>query len=394
MRPFEGIKVLDITHVLAGPFATYQLAVLGAEVIKIEHPVDCDQSRHTGASAQLNAAQMGTNFLAQNSNKRSLTLDLKHPKGSAILKDLVRSADVLVENFRSHALDQLGLGAQALRAINPRLIYCSVTGFGHEGQRASQTAYDHAIQAMSGILESTGTKEGEAVKAGAPVVDYATGMMAAFAVASALFQRERTGAGQTIDLSMLDTALLLQSTQITGFTAAGIEPTRRGNKHNFASQNLYDTREGQIMLAASNIREQTRLFQALGYPERAHKSYQQRAAGYKEEEEFLAGIMLEKTAQEWEDYLQSMHVPALRVRKLPEILDDPQLTTRTVLHQHPQIPGLGSSATVPVCAFTLEHGGPSIEIPPPHLGQHTFEILRSLGFNETAIHDLQAENVI
>jgi crotonobetainyl-CoA:carnitine CoA-transferase CaiB-like acyl-CoA transferase len=193
---------------------------------------------------------------------------------------------------------------------------------------------------------------------------------------------------------MLDTALLLQSTQITGFTAAGIEPARRGNKHNFASQNLYDTREGQIMLAASNIREQTRLFQALGYPERAHKSYQQRAAGYKEEEEFLAGIMLEKTAQEWEDYLQSMHVPALRVRKLPEILDDPQLTTRTVLHQHPQIPGLGSSATVPVCAFTLEHGGPSIEIPPPHLGQHTFEILRSLGFNETAIHDLQAENVI
>lgn len=394
MRPFEGIKVLDITHVLAGPFATYQLAVLGAEVIKIEHPVDCDQSRHTGASAQLNAAQMGTNFLAQNSNKRSLTLDLKHPKGCAILKDLVSSADVLVENFRTQALDQLGLGSQALRAINPRLIYCSVTGFGHEGHRASQTAYDHAIQAMSGILESTGAKGGEAVKAGAPVVDYATGMMAAFAIASALFQRERTGEGQTIDLAMLDTALLLQSTQITGYTAAGKTPERRGNKHNFASQNLYDTRDGQIMLAASNIREQTRLFQALGYPERAHQSYQQRAAGYQEEEEFLARVMLEKTAQEWEDYLQSKHVPALRVRKLPEVLDDPQLATRTALHQHPQLPVLGGAATVPMCAFTLAQGGPSIEIPPPYLGQHTIEILTGLGFDEASIHDLQADHVI
>jgi len=394
VRPFEGIMVLDITHVLAGPFATYQLATLGAEVIKVENPQDCDQSRHTGASPELNQSEMGTNFLAQNSNKRSLALNLKLPKGRAILEDLVRRADVLVENFRTHAMDNLGLGAQDLRAINPRLIYCSITGFGHGGPRAAQTAYDHAIQAMSGILAVTGTPDGEAVKAGAPVVDYATGMMAAFAIASALFHRERTGEGQTIDLAMLDTALLLQSAQITGYTAIGKEPARRGNKHNYASQNLYATRDGQIMLAASNTREQTRLFEALGYPDRANKSYQERAAGYDEEQAFLARIMLEKTAQEWEDYLQSRRVPALRVRALPEVLRDTQLKSRTVLHEHPHMPALGGAASVPLSAFTLEHGGPSIEFPPPRLGQHNVEILESLGYGQAAILALQAERVI
>jgi len=394
VRPFEGIRVLDITHVLAGPFATYQLAVLGAEVIKIENPLDCDQSRHTGASAELNQAEMGTNFLAQNSNKRSLSLNLKLPKGRAILEDLARRADVLVENFRTNALDQLGLGAQALRAINPRLIHCSITGFGHAGPRASQTAYDHAIQAMSGILAVTGTADGEAVKAGAPVVDYATGMMAAFAISSALFHRERTGEGQTIDLAMLDTALLLQSSHITGFTTVGKQPERRGNKHNFASQNLYETRDGQIMLAASNTREQERLFEALGYPDRARRGYQQRAAGHDEEQQFLTRIMLEKTAQEWEDFLQSRHVPALRVRTLAEVLRDRQLAYRPVLHEHQAMPVLGRAASVPVCAFTLEHGGPSIESPPPRLGQHNVEILESLGYDEAAILALQSEQVI
>jgi crotonobetainyl-CoA:carnitine CoA-transferase CaiB-like acyl-CoA transferase len=226
------------------------------------------------------------------------------------------------------------------------------------------------------------------------VVDYATGMMGAFAIASALFHRERTGQGQTIDLSMLDTALLLQSPQITGYTAIGKEPARRGNKHNYASQNLYATRDGEIMLAAGNRREQTRLFEALGYPERAQKSYQERAAGYDEEQEFLARIMLEKTAQEWEDFLQSRRVPALRVRALPEVLGDQQLATRRVLHEHRNMPVLGSAASVPLSAFSLEHGGPSIEFPPPRLGQHNVEILESLGYDQAAILALQSERVI
>ncbi len=394
MKPFEGIVVLDITHVLAGPFATYQLGVLGADVIKIENPDDCDQSRHTGSVPELNRVAMGTNFLAQNSNKRCLSLNLKSPEGRKILQQLVIHADVMVENFRANALESLGLGAQAMRTLNPRLIYCSVTGFGQDGPRASQTAYDHAIQAMSGILTVTGTAEGEAVKAGAPVIDYATGMMAAFAIASALFQRERSGIGQTIDLSMLDTALLLQSSHITGFMASGNPPKRRGNDHNYASQSLFATKDGQIMLAAGNNREHARLFEALGHPELASRDYEERAATNEEERRLLAGIMLEKTAQEWEDYLQARHVPALRVRGLPEALRDAQLGARTILHRHDHVPCLDGPATVPVSAFTFEHDGPGIDAPPPRLGEHNEEILTSLGYDETAIVMLREARVI
>lgn len=394
MKPFAGIVVLDITHVLAGPFATYQLGVLGADVIKIENPDDCDQSRHTGSVPELNRAEMGTHFLAQNSNKRSLSLNLKSPEGREILQQLVVRADVLVENFRAHALASLGLGAQAMRALNPRLIYCSLTGFGQGGPRAGQTAYDHAIQAMSGILTVTGPAEGEGVKAGAPVIDYATGMMAAFAIASALFQRERSSEGQTIDLSMLDTALLMQSSHITGFLSSGKPPRRRGNDHNYASQNLYETQDGQIMLAAGNLREQARLYQALGRPELASRDYEQHAAAYEEERAVLSGIMMEKTAQEWEDYLQARHVPALRVRGLPEVLQDPQLGSRAILHRHQHVPGTGGAATVPVSAFTFEHDGPGVDTPPSRLGEHNGEILASLGYDQAAIAALKEARVI
>jgi crotonobetainyl-CoA:carnitine CoA-transferase CaiB-like acyl-CoA transferase len=394
VKPFSGIVVLDITHVLAGPFATYQLGTLGADVIKIENPDDCDQSRHTGSVPGLNRTAMGTNFLAQNSNKRSLSLNLKSPEGREILYQLVKQADVLVENFRANALASLGLGAQAMRTLNPRLIYCSLTGFGQDGPRAGQTAYDHAIQAMSGILAVTGPAEGEAVKAGAPVVDYATGMMAAFAIASALFQRERSGQGQTIDLSMLDTALLLQSSHITGFLASGNPPRRRGNDHNYASQSLFSTKDGQIMLAAGNNHEHARLFEALGHPELASQDYEQRATGNSEERTLLARIMMEKTAQEWEDYLQARHVPALRVRGLPEALQDAQLAVRTILHRHDYVPGVDGAATVPVSAFTFEHDGPGVDTPPPRLGEHNREILASLGYDQAAIAALKDAHVI
>ena len=394
MRPFEGIKVLDLTHVLAGPFAAYQLGVLGADVIKIENPEECDQSRHTGPDRELNRRNMGTNYLAQNSNKRSLALNLKSEKGREVLRRLAARADVLVENFRGEALVQLGLGAKDLHAINPRLIYCSITGFGQGGPRGNQTAYDHAIQAASGILAVTGTPEGEAVKSGAPAVDYATGMLAAFAIASALFQRERTGEGQTIDLSMLDTALLLQSSHITNFMVTGKAPKRRGNKHNYPSQNLYQTKDGQIMLAAGNNREHTRLFQALGRPELGNRDYEQRAASYDEEADILSKIMLKKTAQEWEDYLQARHVPALKVRGLADALQDQQLSTRKVLHRHAQVPGLDAPLTVPMSAFTFEHDGPGIETPPPRLGEHNDEILESLGYDKAAILAMKADHVI
>ncbi|HXC14747.1 MAG TPA: CoA transferase, partial [Stellaceae bacterium] len=223
-RPFEGIRIIDITHVLAGPFAAYQLAVLGAEVIKVEDPNDPDQTRGTGTDRELNRRQMGTGFLTQASNKRAITLDLKSEAGRGILKRLVAGADVMVENYRPGAFAALGLGYEAMSALNPRLIYCSISAFGQDGPRGDQTAYDHVIQATSGLMATTGTEEVNPIKFGSPAVDYATGTMAAFALASALFQRERTGCGQRVDLAMLDVAMILMSSHLTGYLRNGTEP--------------------------------------------------------------------------------------------------------------------------------------------------------------------------
>src|SRR6185312_17160334 len=216
-RPFEGIRVIDITHVLARPFAAYQLALLGADVIKVEHPDDPDQSRGVGTDEELNRRNMGTAFLTQGSNKRSITLDLKQEKDREILKKLVATADVFVENYRPGAFEALGLGYEALSKINPRLIYASFSAFGQKGPRGPQTAYDHVIQATSGIMAMTGTAEVNPIKFGSPAVDYATGMSGAFALASALYQREKTGRGQRIDMAMLDVAMILMSSHLTGY---------------------------------------------------------------------------------------------------------------------------------------------------------------------------------
>ena len=231
MRPFEGIKILDCTHVLAGPFAAYQLAVLGADVIKVDDPNEPDQSRESGADHSLNKALMGTGFLTQGSNKRAIALNLKTEGGREALKRLVAEwADVLVENYRPGAFKALGLGYEDLARIKPTLIYASMTAFGQEGPRGTQTAYDHAIQATSGITASTGTEASGPIKVGAPMVDYATGTMGAFAISAALFQRLRTGQGQYIDMAMLDVAMILQGSHITDYLHSGHHPKRGRRK--------------------------------------------------------------------------------------------------------------------------------------------------------------------
>src|SRR4030081_2146034 len=265
-RPFEGIRIIDITHVLAGPFAAYQLAVLGADVIKVEHPDEPDQSRESGTDRALNHRNMGTSFLTQGSNKRSITLDLKQRAGREILRKLAARADVLGENYRPGAFEALGLGYEALLKINPRLIYCSISAFGQDGVRREQTAYDHVIQANSGIMASTGTEEVNPIKIGAPAVDYATGTMAAFALASALFQRERTGKGQHIDLAMLGVAMMLQASHLTGYLRNGAEPRPHGNKQPFATNSCYEAKDALLMIGASNLRQQKRLWQGLERP--------------------------------------------------------------------------------------------------------------------------------
>lgn len=396
MRPFEGIKILDCTHVLAGPFATYQLAVLGADVIKVEDPNEPDQSRETGADDALNRTLMGTSFLTQGSNKRAIALNLKTDGAREALKRLAAQwADVFVENYRPGAFRDLGLGYEDLARLNPRLIYVSMTAFGQEGPRGYQTAYDHAIQATSGITASTGTESSGPIKAGAPVIDYSTGTTGAFAIAAALFQRSRTGQGQYIDMAMLDVALILQSSHVTDSLHSGYRPKRRGLWHRYPPSRGYATKDGIVQLAASNGRQHQRFYEAIGALEEAkHTDYSGRNTATEAKAEKIAAKMKERTAAEWEDYLQARHVPAARVRELHEALGDPHLASRAVLHTHPEVPGVGKSVTVPLAAFKFAHGGPSIERPPPQLGEHTDEVLAAAGYPTDEIAALRAAGAI
>lgn len=394
-RPFEGIRILDATHVLAGPFAAYQLALLGADVIKVEHPEEPDQSRDSGPDLALNRAGMGTYYLAQGANKRSITLDLKQEAGRAVMRRLLANADVLVENYRPGAFDALGLGYDAVSAINSKLIYCSISAFGHGGPRGGQTAYDHVIQAASGIMAATGTPEVNPIKFGAPAIDYATGTMAAFALASALFQRERTGRGQRIDLSMLDVALMLQASHIAAYLRTGKEAKPSGNDHAYATSSAYPTKDGMVMLGASNLRQQRRLWAALGRPEMAKTDNEARLAARAEEAAVLREIMLTRTAQEWEEFLQSYHVPAARVRGMAEALADPQVEGRHLVHRFPEgAPGVEGSFGVPLPGFKFAHGGPQVDSPPPPLGADTDAVLAEVGYTPAEIAALRAQRAI
>jgi len=379
MRPFEGIRVIDVTHVLAGPFAAYQLAVLGADVIKVEHPDEPDQSRGAGTDKALNRRNMGTAFLTQASNKRSIALDLKTEADCEVLKKLVVTADIFVENYRPGAFEALGLGYAALSALNPRLIYASFSAFGQNGPRGPQTAYDHVIQATSGIMAMTGTEEVHPIKFGAPAIDYATGMTGAFALAAALFQRERTGRGQRIDMAMLDVAMILMSSHLTGYLRNGVEPKPNGNRHLHATNSAYPTRDGLLMLGASNLRQQRRLWTALERPDMIKRSNDEREQDRTGEAALLTEILRSRTAQEWEEFFQARHVPAARVRTMAEAVADPQLSSRGIIHRHEGSAGIDGGFGVPLAAFTFAHGGPRIDFGPPTLGQHNEAIRAELG---------------
>jgi crotonobetainyl-CoA:carnitine CoA-transferase CaiB-like acyl-CoA transferase len=387
MRPFEGVKIIDCTHVLAGPFATYQLAVLGADVIKVDDPNEPDQQRESGADMALNRARMGTGFLTQGSNKRSIALNLKTEGGREILKRLVRDwADVFVENYRPGAFKSLGLGYEDLSRLKPKLVYASMTAFGQEGTRGEQTAYDMVIQATSGITASTGTETSGPIKTGAPIVDYATGTTGAFAISAALYQTLRTGKGQYIDLAMFDVGLMLQASHITDFLHSGHHSKRVGNKMRFAAQCAYETKDGLVQLAASNSRQHKRLYTALGDLQEAERnSFEDRAQRFQEKYAVLVERMKEKTADEWEAFLQSRHVPAGRIRELRDALADPHVRSRGLLHRHEAVPGVGKPITVPLAAFKFAHDGPSVERAPARLGEHTDQILASLGYGEAEV---------
>jgi crotonobetainyl-CoA:carnitine CoA-transferase CaiB-like acyl-CoA transferase len=389
-RPFEGIRVIDATHVLAGPFAAYQLGLFGADVIKVEDPRDPDQSRTSGGDRVLSRQGMGTYYLTQASNKRSITLNLKTEQGREAFKRLIKTADVLVENYRPGAFDALGLGYEALSAIQQKLIYCSISAFGHGGPRSSQTAYDMVIQATTGVMAMTGTPDVNPIKLGTPAIDYATGTMAAFALSTALFQRERTGRGQRIDLAMYDVALMLAASHVTSFMRTGKPPRPNGNNHEHATNCCYETKDGLLMLGASNIRQQRRLWTLLGRPDMAKQNNDQRHDDREREMQVLAELMRARTADDWEAFLQANHVPAARIRTLPEALADPHLATRAFLHKHDRALGVDGAFSVPVAAFKLAPAGAAVTSPPPPMGADTDAVLAELGYDKAAIAAIRA----
>ena len=399
MRPFEGIRVLDLTHVLAGPFCTFQLATLGADVIKIEPPHEPDICRYEGAVSDLHDRHLGTHFLAQNAGKRAITLNLKTEQGRDILKILARDADVLVENYTGGALQRLGLGYNELSALNPRLIYCSMTGFGHTGPKRSDPAYDVIIQAYSGVMAHNGTPETTPVRVGPAMVDYGTGAQAAFAIAAAIHQRHLTGKGQRIDVAMLDAALLLMSASTTATLTTGNAPRPHGNfdpKH--AGYRTYDTADGMIMLGALSPKQMSRLFAAIGQQDRAGEVLTQPhhdiIAVYDEDVGMIAAAMATRPADEWESILNAARVPAARVRRIEEALASDQVGPRSSIQDFGKPVCKGGPSKLPVAAYAYAHDGPALDRPPPEPGQHNDEIYTSLGYSAAEIEAFRQTGVI
>jgi CoA:oxalate CoA-transferase len=388
-----GIRVLDLTNVLAGPLCAYQLALLGAEVVKVEAPGTGDLARQLGSAADLNARFMGASFLAQNGGKKSITVNLKTAQGKAVLRRLVKSADVLVENFRPGVMSRLGLGYEELRECNPSLVYCAISGFGQDGPLKDAPAYDQIIQGLSGMMSITGDADSAPLRAGYPVADSISGIVAAFAIASALVRRHGTGEGAFIDVSMLDSALLTMGWVISNYLIAGTEPQPHGN-NNFtaAPSGTFRTRHGLLNIAANKQEQFEFLAKAVGRDDlitdprfaRRESRKQHRAALT----EALEAALGAKTAQEWDLLFNELGIPAGCVITVPEALQSAQIASRGLLQTFDDVPGIERPITVARTGFKLSGGEPSASTPPPRLGEHTLEVLESLGYTGEEIGQL------
>jgi len=399
-QAFEGIRVIDFTQVLSGPFLTLQLALLGAEVVKVEPPEGGDQMRDRMLPSPHASHGMASPFLALNHSKQSLALDLKHPGGRAIALDLIRGADVVVHNFRAGVVDRLDLGWETVRRVNPRVVYCALTGYGSTGPKAAEAAYDGAVQAASGMMASNGHAATGPTRTGYFPVDLFTGACGAFAVAAALFRRERTGEGQCIDLAMLDSALAIQAPSVCQYTVDGMVPGLIGNSSatHLPTADCFPTGDGLVLMSATMQHHAEAIFDEAGIghllqdPRFADTAA--RRANAAAVRQTIVEAFASDSAAGWARRLGARGVPIAKVNSIAEAVAEPQLAHRGILVDVQAPRGFEAPLQLTGAPFVTDTDGPAASCPPPVLGQDSAAVLRGLGLDEGAIAGLRDAGVI
>jgi len=397
-NPLHGVRVLDLTNVLAGPFCCHQLAHLGADVIKVETPGTGDLARQLGADPELNRKLMGVSFLAQNAGKRSITVNFKSARGKEVFRKLVGASQVLVENFRPGVMDRLGIGYKELLKDNPTLVYCAISGFGQDGPLRDLPAYDQIIQGMSGVMSITGSPQTAPLRVGYPVADTIGGITASFAVAAALAERNRT-AGTFIDVSMLEATMATMGWAVSNHLIAERDPAPMGNDNVTASPSgAFRTGHGLLNIAA-NKQEQ---FEAVCHvieredliddPRFADR--QARLENRVELKQILEVELETRGADEWWRLFNDAGVPAGPVYSVPQALRHPQIRDRGMVAQFDAVPGVVRAIRVVRTGIKLDRAAPAVDSPPPTLGQHTDQILAELGYVQTDIDALKKEKAV
>jgi CoA:oxalate CoA-transferase len=397
MKLLDGVRVLDLTNVLSGPFATVHLSLAGAEVIKVENPTDGDLARKLGSVPKYNQMLMGTSFLAQNANKKSLTLNLKAPEGKGIFKKLAQTADVIVENFRPDVMSRLGLSYDVLSRENPRLVYCAISGFGQTGPDALKPAYDQIIQGLSGEMAINGDERLNPLRAGFPVCDTVGGLNAAFAIMAALYYREKTGEGQFIDVALLDSIMPLMGWVVANLMIGGQQPVLMGND-NFtaAPSGTFKTRDGFLNIAANKQEQWEAVADVLGVPElKADPRFQERDTRKRNRKELtplLEAKLAEQNTEYWVEILNKHDVPSGAILTLQGALSQAQVEHRNAFGTV-HVDAIGDLKLFNLTAKFSKTPG-TVESPPPTLGQHTSEVLKGIGYSEEEIKKFKAAKII
>ena len=390
-KPLAGIRVLDLTNVLAGPFACHQLAHLGGEVIKVEMPGTGDLARQLGQDESLSARNMGVSFLAPNPGKTSVTLNLKHADGKALFRRLVKTADVLVENFRPGVMDRLGLGYETLKADHPRLIYSALSGLGPDDPLAHRPAYDQIVQGMAGAMAITGTPEAAPLRAGWPVADTVGGLTAAMAVSAALNAEPR---GAFIDISMRDALMATMGWAVSNWLVAGVEAVPAGNENlTSAPSAAYRCLDGLLNIAANKQEQWEALAAHLGLAvlvdDPRFRTRADRKANRVQLNAEIEAVLLDRPAAEWEEELNAIGVPAGRILSLPQALDQARAAGQIAAYDIG-----GRTAEVFRTGMRFDGAPLAVETGPPELGAETDAVLADLGLSAAEIADLREKGAI